>query len=91
MPNGSNMIFGLNGSSLMAGGEFGTGGEAVLPLSTLWKQLDNFADKIVSGIMSNNNGQDLTVNLLLDGKLVTATVVKNINNQTKLTGVSPLK
>ena len=82
-------LFGINGAKAMVGGE--AGAEGIIPLSTLWKQLDNFADKIVSGIMSNNNGQDLTVNLLLDGKIVTATVVKNINNQTRLTGVSPLK
>ena len=70
----------------------GNNPEAVLPLNVLWEQIDKFADKIVSGVMSNNNNnQDLTVNLLLDGKLVTATVVKNINNQTRLTGVSPLK
>ena len=70
----------------------GNNPEAVLPLNVLWEQIDKFADKIVSGVMSNNNNnQDLTVNLLLDGKIVTATVVKNINNQTRLTGVSPLK
>ena len=83
-------LFGINGAKAMVGGE--AGAEGIIPLSTLWEQIDKFADKIVSGVMSNNNNnQDLTVNLLLDGKLVTATVVKNINNQTKLTGVSPLK
>ena len=83
-------LFGINGAKAMVGGE--AGAEGIIPLSTLWEQIDKFADKIVSGVMSNNNNnQDLTVNLLLDGKIVTATVVKNINNQTRLTGVSPLK
>ena len=94
MPNGSNMIFGLNGSSLMAGGEFGTGGEAVLPLNTLWEQLDksfnNLTNNLISAL-SNGNDKDLTVNLMLDGKVVTATVVKNINQQTRLNGKSPLR
>lgn len=34
-------IFGFNGSSLMAGGEFGTGGEALLPLNSFYEKLDS--------------------------------------------------
>lgn len=42
-------IFGMNGSSLMAGGE--AGAEAVLPLSNFYKQLEN----ILVGRLNNDN------------------------------------
>lgn len=42
-------IFGMNGSSLMAGGE--AGAEAVLPLSSFYKQLET----ILSNRLNNNN------------------------------------
>lgn len=42
-------VFGMNGSSLMAGGE--AGAEAVLPLSSFYKQLEN----ILVGRLNNDN------------------------------------
>ena len=84
--------FGLNGSNLMVGGE--SGHEGIIPLSTLWEQLDKNFDKLTDNLvnsLSKGNDKDLTVNLLLDGKVVTATVVKNINQQTRLNGKSPLR
>ena len=84
--------FGLNGSNLMVGGE--SGQEGIIPLSTLWEQLDKNFDKLTDNLvnsLSKGNDKDLTVNLLLDGKVVTATVVKNINQQTRLNGKSPLR
>ncbi len=39
LPQGSNAIFGMNGNNLMRGGEVGTGGEAILPLSDLFKEM----------------------------------------------------
>lgn len=76
----------------MVGGE--AGAEAVLPLSTLWEQLDKSFNNLTNNLISaltNGNDKDLTVNLMLDGKVVTATVVKNINQQTRLNGRSPLR
>lgn len=45
-------IFGINGNRMMAGGE--AGAEAVIPLSELWKQMEEkmsaFADKIIASM-----------------------------------------
>ena len=37
-------LFGINGSSLMAGGEPGTGGEAILPLAEFYKRFNQIMD-----------------------------------------------
>ena len=84
--------FGMNGSKLMVGGE--AGAEAVLPLSTLWDKLDKNFDNLTNNLINalgKGNDKDISINLLLDGKVVTATVVKNINQQTRLNGKSPLR
>ena len=82
----------MNGNKLMVGGE--AGAEGIIPLSQLWDKLDKNFDNLTNNLisaLSNGNDKDLTVNLMLDGKVVTATVVKNINQQTRLNGRSPLR
>ena len=81
-------LFGINGNSLMIGGE--AGAEAIVPLDLLWNNMDKFAEKIVSGII-NSQSQDINLRVDLDGKQVASSVIKNINRQTKLNGRSPLK
>ena len=81
-------LFGINGNSLMIGGE--DGAEAIVPLDLLWNNMDKFAEKIVSGII-NSQSQDINLRVDLDGKQVASSVIKNINRQTKLNGRSPLK
>ena len=81
-------LFGINGNSLMVGGE--AGAEAIVPLDLLWNNMDKFAEKIVSGII-NSQSQDINLRVDLDGKQVASSVIKNINRQTKLNGRSPLK
>ena len=39
------MIFGMNGNTLLAGGEPETGGEAILPLKPFYTELNNMLDK----------------------------------------------
>ena len=65
LPNGSNMLFGMNGNSLMAGGEFGTGGEAVLPLNKLWNELHKQFQKQNSMLNNNNNNDNRPLNIIL--------------------------
>lgn len=76
----------------MVGGEAGQ--EGIIPLSTLWEQLDKNFNKLTDNLVNSlgkGNDKDISINLLLDGKVVTATVVKNINQQTRLNGKSPLR
>lgn len=82
----------MNGSKLMVGGEKSP--EAVLPLNVLWEQLDKSFNNLTNNLINalgKGNDKDISINLLLDGKVVTATVVKNINQQTRLNGKSPLR
>ena len=81
--------FGVNGNNLMVGGE--AGAEAIVPLNTLWEQMDKFANKIVAGARNDNRPIDIRNELYLDGNKVADSVIKNINRQTKLNGRSPLK
>ena len=81
--------FGVNGNNLMVGGE--AGAEAIVPLNTLWEQMNKFADKIVQGTNTDNRPIDIYNELYLDGNKVADSVIKNINRQTKLNGRSPLK
>ena len=79
----------VNGATIAMIGEAGK--EAVVPLERNTGWINNLAEKLGSKINNDGNDKDLTVNLMLDGKVVTATVVKNINQQTRLNGRSPLR
>jgi len=82
-------LFGRVGNTLLGGGEAGR--EALLPLDRHTGWMDKIADRVALRVVtSQTGGQDLTINLILDGKVVTKTVVKNINAQARATGQNPL-
>ena len=64
------------------------GSEVVMPLQNNTGWIDLLADKLSSKIGNSGNTH---ITLELDGKVVSDTVVSNINRQTRLNGVSPLR
>ena len=52
---GSPMIFGMNGNTLLAGGEPETGGEAILPLAPFYTKLNDILDRKLSAIQQVQN------------------------------------
>lgn len=82
-------LFGRVGTTWLGGGEAGR--EAVLPLDRHTGWMDKIADRVALRITSvRNSDQSITINLVLDGKIVAQTVVKNINAQARATGKNPL-
>lgn len=82
-------LFGMAGKTLLGGGEAGR--EALLPLDRHTGWMDDIADRVALRVDGGGMaGQDITVNLVLDGKIVTSTVVRNINAQARATGRNPL-
>lgn len=82
-------IFGMAGNTFLGGGEAGR--EALLPLDRNTGWMDKIADRVAVRVSSGGTGeQNLTIYLTLDGKVITKTVVRNINDQAKATGKNPL-
>ena len=82
-------LFGRVGNTWLGGGEAGR--EALLPLDRNTGWMDKIADRVASRVSSGGAGeQNLVVYLTLDGKVVTKTVIHNINAQAKSTGKNPL-
>ena len=82
-------IFGRVGNTFLGGGE--AGGEALLPLDRNTGWMDKIADRVAKRVSTGGSGeQNLVIYLTLDGKVVTKTVIRNINAQTKATGKNPL-
>ena len=83
-------LFGMAGSTLLGGGEAGR--EAVLPLdrNTWW--MDDIADRVVNriGVPTASTDRPIQVNLVVDGKVLANTVVRNVNAQARATGKNPL-
>lgn len=82
MPSGSNMIFGMNSKGLMGGGESSTGGEAVLPLNTLFREMNAMFDK-QNQALSNNNNQPITLVMNVGGKKIAQQTFKDLKELTK--------
>ena len=59
----------------------GNNPEAILPLDSLWKELNVQFQKQNQALKNNN--QPIQVNLYLDGKVVTSTVIDNMKDQSK--------
>lgn len=88
----------FNGASLLglAGGKFQVAGEAGREVllnvdrHTWW--MDLIADKVVARSAGGGVGgeQNITVNLVVDGKVLASTVVRNVNAQARATGRNPL-
>jgi hypothetical protein len=82
-------IFGAYGNTLLGGGEAGR--EAILPLDRNTGWMDKIADRLFQRIVSAQSGsQNITIQLVLDGKVITQTVVRNVNAQARATGVHPM-
>lgn len=88
LPAGSNAIFGMNGNNLMAGGEISTGGEAILPLSDLFKEMRDMFDtqnrQLISSLSKSNNNQPVTLVLEMNGKEVARGTVESMNQLANL-------
>lgn len=76
-------VFGRAGSTLLGGGEAGR--EAVLPLdrNTWW--MDKVADRVVARLGTGGD-VNATIQLVLDGKVITQTVIKRLREQARATG-----
>ena len=86
LPQGSNAIFGMNGNNFMRGGEVGTGGEAILPLSDLFKEMNGMFDRqnknLVSSLTKGNN-QPINLTLNIDGKTLAKSQFKSFKELTR--------
>ena len=51
----SSMIFGMNGNTLLAGGEPETGGEAILPLAPFYTKLNDILDRKLAAVKQIQN------------------------------------
>lgn len=75
-------IFGRMGSTLLGGGERGR--EAILPLDTNTGWMDVLARRIAESLdVGSDNGGDVTVNVVLDGELITSYVMKRMRGKTR--------
>lgn len=89
LPAGSNAIFGMNGNNLMAGGEISTGGEAILPLSDLFKEMRSmFSDQnqqLISNLSSSND-QPIEIVVQVKDTQLARIVIDSINKLQRQSG-----
>lgn len=82
-------VFGRIGNQLLVGGEAGR--EAILPLerNTWW--MDKIADRVALRVNGGSQAgdQNITINLVVDGKKVASTVVRHVNAEARATGRHP--
>lgn len=75
-------IFGRMGNTLLGGGERGR--EAILPLDTNTGWMDVLASRIAASISTDGGGDvNATINLMLDGDLITSYVMKGIRRKSR--------
>lgn len=75
-------IFGRMGSTLLGGGERGR--EAILPLDTNTGWMDVLAHRIAQSLNVDSGGDgNLTINLVLDGDVLTTYVMKGIRRRSR--------
>ena len=74
------MIFGMNGNTLLAGGEQETGGEAILPLKPFYQELNTMLDEKLKKIESGTN---VTVEsyTYIDGEEVASKTYTKVDEQ----------
>lgn len=82
-------LFGRVGNTFLGGGEAGR--EAVLPLdrNTWW--MDKIGERVALKVSRNSQSgeQNITINLVVDGKVLASTVVRHVNAQARATGYHP--
>lgn len=61
----------------------GNNPEAVLPLDSLWKQLDKQFDKQNRALSNKGNNQPITVQVVLDGKVIAQSTIKEFKDQSR--------
>lgn len=61
----------------------GNASEAVLPLDSLWKQLDKQFDKQNRVLSNKGNQQPIQVQVVLDGKVVAQSTIKEFKDQSR--------
>lgn len=83
-------VFAKIGNTLQVGGEAGR--EALLPLDRHTGWMDKIADRVALRVVGGGTGgeQTITVNLVVDGRILASTVVRHVNAQAKATGKNPL-
>ena len=75
-------IFGMAGNTLLGGGERGR--EAVLPLESNTGWMDTLADKVAARVGGQGgSGQPIRVQVILDGKVVAESTVRQLRNQAR--------
>lgn len=75
---GSEMIFGMNGNTLLAGGEPGTGGEAILPLAPFYTKLNEILDKKLEAVQRTQNVY-IESHTYIDGEEVISRTVTKVD------------
>lgn len=73
------MIFGMNGNTLLAGGEPETGGEAILPLAPFYTRLNEILDKKLAAIQWANNIK-VENHTYIDGDEVASRTVSKVDS-----------
>lgn len=71
-------VFGINGSSLMVGGE--AGDEAILPLAEFYNKLNNILDKKLDAVQKSNIVY-VTNHTYIDGDEVASRTVSRVDAQ----------
>lgn len=75
-------IFGRMGSTLLGGGERGR--EAILPLDTNTGWMDVLANRIAQSLNVDGNGDiNATINVVLDGDIITSYVMKGLRRRSR--------
>ena|GEM_PF-7080967 len=75
-------LFGMAGSTLLGGGERGR--EAVLPLESNTGWMDTLADKVAARVGGQGgSNQPIRVQVVLDGKVVAESTVRQLRNQAR--------
>lgn len=79
-------IFGAVGSTLLGGGEAGR--EAILPLDSNTGWMDDLARKVASLVHSDGGAVSATINIVLDGKILTSYVIKDLRSRARAGSIS---
>lgn len=76
----------MNGNNFMRGGEVGTGGEAILPLSDLFKEMNGMFDRQNKNLvlsLTKGNNQPINLTLNIDGKTLAKSQFKSFKELTR--------